>query len=246
MASKEELSELYGLILQARRTEANTLLSESIDRIGYEETLLELLEPTLDLVGDNWAKEAISLAQGFVAGKLVEDFLRLRQDLYRVDASDGRTVYMPTERTPANDAGASATPRKIAVLGNAEDDYHGLGRSMVASFLAIRHWTVMDLGCDIRAPDFIDAAVEAGACVIGVSAMMLTTARNIRKVREEIDRRGLGGRIKLAVGGAAFRLRPELVGEVGGDGTAGTAMEVPKLFDALRSRIGHPAGVSAP
>jgi hypothetical protein len=133
MASKEELSELYGLILQARRTEANTLLSESIDRIGYEETLLELLEPTLDLVGDNWAKEAISLAQGFVAGKLVEDFLRLRQDLYRVDASDGRTVYMPTERTPANDAGASATPRKIAVLGNAEDDYHGLGRSYWAT-----------------------------------------------------------------------------------------------------------------
>jgi methanogenic corrinoid protein MtbC1 len=237
MASRQELSDLYNLILQARRKEANTLLSASIERIGYEETLLELLEPTLDLIGENWAKEAVSLAQGFVAGKLVEDFLQLRQDLYKVETHGNRTVYMP-----AKESALLPSPRKIAVLGNAEDDYHGLGRSMVASFLAIRNWTVEDLGCDIGARDFVDAAVDAGACVIGVSAMMLTTARNIRKVREELDRRGLEGRIKLAVGGAVFRLRPELVGEVGGDGTAGTAMEVPRLFEALRSGIGHPPG----
>ncbi len=241
MASRQELSDLYNLILQARRTEANNFLSASIERIGYEETLLELLEPTLDLIGENWAKEAISLAQGFVAGKLVEDFLQLRQDLYRVEAHGGRTVYMP-----ARESEVPAVPRRIAVLGNAEDDYHGLGRSMVASFLAIRNWTVEDLGCDIGARDFVDAAVESGACIIGVSAMMLTTARNIHKVREEIDRRGFGGRIKLAVGGAVFRLRPELVGEIGGDGTAGTAMEVPKLFESLWSEIGHPQGGSAP
>ena len=63
--------------------------------------------------------------------------------------------------------------------------------------------------------------------------MMFTTAENIRKVRREIDMRKLTGKIKLAVGGAVFRIRPELISEVGGDGTASNAPEAPKKFEEL-------------
>jgi methanogenic corrinoid protein MtbC1 len=63
--------------------------------------------------------------------------------------------------------------------------------------------------------------------------MMLTTAENIRAVRAELDARGLPGRIRLAVGGAVFKLRPELVREVGGDGSAPSAIQAPALFDRL-------------
>jgi methanogenic corrinoid protein MtbC1 len=59
---------------------------------------------------------------------------------------------------------------------------------------------------------------------------------NIRSVREELESRGLSGRIQLAVGGAVFRLRPELVEEVGGDGTAPSALQAPALFDRLLAR----------
>jgi len=81
--------------------------------------------------------------------------------------------------------------------------------------------------------EFVDAALAEGARVIGVSAMMLTNAENIARVRAELDRRGLSGRVKLAVGGAVFVMRPELVAEVGGDGTAATAMDAPALFERL-------------
>ena len=50
----------------------------------------------------------------------------------------------------------------------------------------------------------MDKAQEVRARVIGVSAMTMTTARRVRSVREDIDRRGLGGRIQLAVGDAVF------------------------------------------
>ena len=63
--------------------------------------------------------------------------------------------------------------------------------------------------------------------------MMHTTALNIRRLREEIDNRGLRDKIKLAAGGAAFIWRPELVQEVGADGTAQHALDVPRLFDRL-------------
>jgi methanogenic corrinoid protein MtbC1 len=45
-------------------------------------------------------------------------------------------------------------------MGNVEDDYHVLGRSMVVSFLRIKGWKVVDLGCDVGARDFVDQAVR--------------------------------------------------------------------------------------
>jgi methanogenic corrinoid protein MtbC1 len=91
------------------------------------------------------------------------------------------------------------------------------------------------LGNDVLATEFVDKAVELKARVIGISAMMYSTAVNIKKVRDEIDKRKLTNQIKLAVGGAVFRLRPELVAEVGGDGTTGNAMNANLLFEKLWS-----------
>ena len=119
------------------------------------------------------------------------------------------------------------------VMGNIEDDYHPLGRKMVVAFLRVAGWKVLDLGNDVMPKKFVDTALEAGACIIGASAMMYTNAMNIKKIREEIDHRGLTGYLQLAVGGAVFKLRPELVQEVGGDGTAGDATKAPALMDEL-------------
>jgi len=122
------------------------------------------------------------------------------------------------------------------IVGNIEDDYHSLGRKLVSVFLQSAGWQVIDLGNDVTAQEFVDKAVETGARVIGVSAMMYTTAENIKRVRDELDRRNLAGNIKLAVGGAVFKFRPELVKEVGGDGTAANGFEAPRLFAELWER----------
>jgi len=189
-----------------------------------EDTITKVLEPLLMLVGTEWQKQCLSLAQSYVATRLVESAL----------------TAVAAERA----AGASALTRGVVVLGNVEDDFHGMGRGMVASMLRAGHWEVVDLGNDVPAEEFVNAAVESGAKVIGVSAMMYTTSLNIVKVRRSLDERGLSGRIKLAVGGAVFRLRPDLVAEVGGDGTCLNALGAPELFQRLfdaasRQEVGH-------
>jgi len=132
-----------------------------------------------------------------------------------------------------NQANPAPVKKGAVIIGNIEDDFHSLGRKMVSIFLKSAGWEIIDLGNDVPAKDFVDKAEKTGALFIAVSAMMYSTAMNIKKVREEIDRRGLNGKIKLAAGGAVFRLRPELLEEVGGDGTAGNAINVPALFDRL-------------
>jgi methylmalonyl-CoA mutase cobalamin-binding domain/chain len=203
---------LYALMLEAEREGAVAMLVEHARRHGFQAAVSDVLEPVLERVGEAWHRENLSLAQGYVAGKIAEDLL--------VAAAQTHGDLLLDVKGPV-------------ILGNVEDDYHSLGRKMVSVFLRAAGWRVIDLGNDVSPADFIAAALEHGARIIGVSAMMLTTAENIRAVRAEIDARGLKGKVLLAVGGAVFKLRPELMREVGGDGTAASAIQAPALFDRL-------------
>jgi methylmalonyl-CoA mutase cobalamin-binding domain/chain len=202
---------LVELILLGNRKEAMELLDASAAKMHWRKTIDGVLEPALDEIGKRWAAENISLAAGYLAGKIAEDTL-----LKAFEAEEA----LPQTKGPI-------------VIGNVEDDFHSLGRKLVGIFLRTAGWKVIDLGNDVPAEDFINAAVAGEAKIIGVSAMMLTTAENIRKIRSELDRRGLTGRILLAVGGAVFKIRPELVAEVGGDGTVSSAVDAPRLMAEL-------------
>ncbi|EHJ47556.1 cobalamin B12-binding domain protein [Solidesulfovibrio carbinoliphilus subsp. oakridgensis] len=206
---------LFDHIIEARRDKAVELLTGEGAAKGFGHAVHAILEPVLAEIGERWARDRLSLAQGYVAGKVAEDILRKM-----------------AESTPFP-AGERKGP---VVIGNIEDDHHALGRKMVAIFLASAGWEVVDLGNDVLPTRFVDTAEESGARIIGVSAMMLTTAENILLVRRELDRRGLGGRVQLAVGGAVINLRPELVPRVGGDGTCANAIQAPALFDRLWAR----------
>jgi len=209
--------ELLDAIQRADRVGANAVIDAWALGRSFRRVIPDLLSPTLDTFGRLWAhgEDGISLATGYVASKIAEDVL-------------SRVLLEATA------SGAPARPAKgPVVLGNVEDDFHPLGRKMVAAFLRADGWEVHDLGVDIGPAQFLDKAEESGARVIGASAMMYTTAKNIAKLREEIDRRGLRGQIQLAVGGAVFKLRPELVEAFGGDGTAPSAVEAPLLFERL-------------
>lgn len=203
-------------ILNADRAGAAAVLESWVADHGPQRMLAEVLEPTLTRIGEGWRSAgAFTLAQAYVAAKVAEEAMD------RIAAASGPAP--PPSRGPA-------------VIGNIEDDFHALGRRMVGTFLRMEGWDVRDLGNDVPAAAFVDEAVAAGARVVGASAMMLTTARNIRKLRDEIDGRGLAGRLQLAVGGAVFLVRPDLVAEVGGDGTAGSALGAPRLFADLWAR----------
>lgn len=205
-------------ICQADLQEACGLMDRWAEEHGYERVLSEVLEPALLEMGEKWRSAgSFTLAQAYVAGKLAEMVLA--------------NIAQHVTRGPQ--ALAAKGP---VIIGNIEDDFHALGRRMVGIFLRTEGWDVRDLGNDVLSGTFIDTAVATGARIIGVSAMTLETAHNIRALRDEIDRRGLGGRIQLAVGGAVFLVCPGLVEEVGGDGTAPNAMGAATLFDQLWER----------
>lgn len=207
----DERKQLAEHILSGDRDKAMSLLEKRAERFHWRKTITELLEPVLDEIGRRWAEEKVSLAAGYLAGKIAEEVL-----MKAVKTNEA----IPQTKGPI-------------VIGNVEDDYHSLGRKLVILFLRTAGWKVIDLGNDVLAVDFVTAAIENKAKIIGVSAMMLTTAENILKIRQEMERCGVADKIKLAVGGAIFKVRPELVQEVGGDGTVANAVDAPNLMERL-------------
>ncbi len=206
--------QLLTAMINADRSAAAALV-EQVLASGVEprQVIADILDPAIVRLGQLWEAETMSLAQNFVASKIAEDTL-LR--------------CIPDKADNAHGKGA-------VVIGNIEDDFHSLGRKTVGLFLAAAGWEVHDLGNDVPAEELLAKALEVNACVIGASAMMQTTALNIRKLRQLIDEGAFAGRIKLAVGGAVFNWRPELVAEVGGDGTAHNAIGADELFMRLQA-----------
>lgn len=209
--------ELLEAIQRADRAGANAVIEAWALGRDYRSVVPDLLAPALETFGTLWAGGSgeVSLATGYVASKIAEDVLA---KLLAESAARGLS---------------GAPLRGPVLLGNVEDDFHPLGRKMVVAFLRADGWEVHDLGVDVSAEQFVDKAEETGARVIGASAMMYTTAKNVLKLRQELDRRGHHGSIQLAVGGAVFKLRPELVADFGGDGTASSAVEASALFGRL-------------
>lgn len=214
---------LLQTMIDSRRDAAAEVVEQALAVGVSPKTLLaDILDPALVELGRRWEEKIGSLSQTFVGAKIAEDVLMR---------------CLEHEESPLG------PPKGAIVLGNIEDDFHSLGRRIVGLFLRAAGWDVYDLGNDVPPEQFIEKAMAVNACVVGVSAMTLTTAMNIRKLRDLIDNRGLEHRIKLAVGGAVFNWRPGLVAEVGGDGTAANAAGADAVASQLQAEVLQGAAV---
>lgn len=126
--------------------------------------------------------------------------------------------------------------RGHVVIGTSHGDFHGLGKKILGGCLKAKLFEVTDVGLNVPPERFVDRALEVGARVVGISSMMVHTARGEQgpsRVRELLRSRGLEQRIKLVVGGAPYRFDPRLYREVGADAWGATAIEGTEVVAAL-------------
>ncbi|MCC6189443.1 MAG: methionine synthase [Anaerolineales bacterium] len=88
------------------------------------------------------------------------------------------------------------------VLATVYGDVHDIGKNLVKTILANNGYTVFDLGKQAPANVIIDKAVEVGADAIGLSALLVSTSKQMPLVVQELQRRGLA--IPVLIGGAAI------------------------------------------
>ncbi len=91
------------------------------------------------------------------------------------------------------------------VLATVYGDVHDIGKNLVKTILSNNGYTVHDLGKQVPATVIIDKAVEVGADAIGLSALLVSTSKQMPLIVNELHRRGLN--IPVLIGGAAINRR---------------------------------------
>jgi 5-methyltetrahydrofolate--homocysteine methyltransferase len=92
--------------------------------------------------------------------------------------------------------------RGKVVLATVFGDVHDIGKNLVKTILSNNGYTVFDLGKQTPVDKIVNKAIEVQADAIGLSALLVSTSKQMPIIVQELDRRGL--KIPVLIGGAAI------------------------------------------
>jgi 5-methyltetrahydrofolate--homocysteine methyltransferase len=157
----------------------------SVTKSSAAVTILnEVLLPAMKDVGDK-----------FGAGELILPFVLQSAEVMKIAVGYLEQFLEKKEGT---------TKGKL-VLATVYGDVHDIGKNLVKTILSNNGYTVVDLGKQVPAETIITRAVEEKADAIGLSALLVSTSRQMPLIINELDRRGLA--FPVLIGGAAINPR---------------------------------------
>jgi dimethylamine corrinoid protein len=125
--------------------------------------------------------------------------------------------------------GGKLEKKGVVIIGTVEGDIHDIGKTVVAAMLQANGYEVHDLGVEVPAPRFIQAAEEVHAQVIGLSALLSTTMLYQRDVLELLRNKGLEKKYFTIVGGAP--VTQAWADEIGASAYARDAVEAVRVLE---------------
>ncbi|MDR1137501.1 MAG: corrinoid protein [Synergistaceae bacterium] len=99
-------------------------------------------------------------------------------------------------------AAAGVKAKGKAVIGTVKGDLHDIGKNLVKMMMEGRGIEMIDLGVDVPANKFVDAAKENGVSIVCCSALLTTTMGEIKGVVDAFKESGSRDTVKIMVGGA--------------------------------------------
>jgi methylmalonyl-CoA mutase cobalamin-binding domain/chain len=98
-------------------------------------------------------------------------------------------------------SGGGTSAGKV-IIGTVKGDIHDIGKNIVITLLRGAGFEVIDLGVDVPAQRFVEAARDNDARILGLSALLNLTYPEMKNVVDEIAKAGLRDKVKVIVGGA--------------------------------------------
>jgi 5-methyltetrahydrofolate--homocysteine methyltransferase len=128
---------------------------------------------------------------------------------------------------------SGAEPMGRVVIGTVQGDLHDIGKNLVASMLEGGGFQVIDLGVDVPAEKFVEAAKEKDGTILALSALLTTTMTMMKNVIDALEKAGIRSKVKVMIGGAP--ITQQYANEIGADGfsdNASAAVAVARKFVA--------------
>ena len=192
----------------------------------------------------NWARQAVAeKLDPLVALAALTDAIREVGDGFAcgelwlpdlIAAAEAMTAGTTILEAEIAQGSAQQTGLGVVVIGTVFGDIHDIGKNMVVILLRAAGFSVHDLGINIRAEAFVDAAIRYNARLLALSALLTTTAPEQKKVIDLLSEAGLRERVKVIVGGGGItRAFAEAIGADGYEPTAPGAVKLAKQLLAV-------------
>ena len=183
-AGKSAEERIHLQILHRRPEGIEALIDDALSRHAPVEVLNDVLLPAMKDVGDR-----------FGAGELILPFV-----LQSAEVMKRAVAYLEgfLDRVEGTSKGA-------VVLATVYGDVHDIGKNLVKTILSNNGFTVHDLGKQVPVATIIEKAVETNADAVGLSALLVSTSKQMPYCVEELARRNLS--FPVLIGGAAINRR---------------------------------------
>jgi 5-methyltetrahydrofolate--homocysteine methyltransferase len=156
-------------------------IDRSVEKLGAVPTLNDVLLPAMKEVGDR-----------FGAGELILPFVLQSAEVMK------RAVAQLERYLDKIEGYTKGTVVLATVFG----DVHDIGKSLVNTILTNNGYTVVDLGKQVPIQTILDAAVEHEATAIGLSALLVSTSKQMPACIQELHAKKLD--YPVLIGGAAI------------------------------------------
>lgn len=172
---------LEEIIIRGRKK----LAEEETKRLLKEKNPFEIIEniviPSLNQVGESYERGDVFLPQLIQAGETVKNVFKVLS----LSLDKGEEIY-----------------KGKILLATVYGDIHDIGKNIVRTLLENYSFKVIDLGKNVSKEDILETIIEEDIEILGLSALMTTTVKNMEETISYI--RHYKKDIKILVGGAVL------------------------------------------
>ena len=176
------LKEISECLQQGDDEKVSLLTRQAIEeKIPPREILDKSLIGGMNIIGEKYKAHEIFLPQVLLAAKAMYAGMDLLKPMFI--------------------KGEMPTMGRV-IIGSVQGDLHDIGKNLVGIMLKGAGFEVIDLGNNVSPEKFVETAKKENASVIGMSALLTTTMPVMQRTVDLLKEEGLGGKIKIIIGGA--------------------------------------------
>jgi len=176
------ISDINTYLQQGKAPKVKALVFQAIEEgYGPREILEKGLLAGMNIIGVKFKNNEVFVPEVLIAARAMNTGLEvLKPHLVKIGVEDKGT----------------------AVIGTVKGDLHDIGKNLVKMMLEGKGLKVIDLGVDVPAEKFVEAARENDASIICCSALLTTTMTEIKTVVDAVNVSDIRSKVKIMIGGA--------------------------------------------
>lgn len=164
--------------------------------------IMEGMAKGMGIVGRKYEEQEYFLAELIMAGEVMKEGTKILE--------------------PHLKSGDLKVSGKV-IIGTVRGDLHDIGKNIVITLLKATGFEVIDLGVDVPVEKFMEAIHDYKPDILGMSALLTTTMKEMELVIKEIKNAGLRRGVKIIIGGAP--ITPKFAETIGADAAAKDAVK---------------------